>query len=123
MSRLVGKRVILVGGAVFLAAVLIGYGVLHASIQASVRQEIGRAQQAFPRAADPVEALLAVVEADHLAVDQRNRAVWALGRLSDERALPVLIARFHPDHCDHGKELCQHELAKAIERCGGRTGG
>ena len=122
MSRLVGKRVILVGGAVLLAVALIGYAVLHASIQASVRQEVGRAEQAFPQAADPVEALLAVVQADRFAVDQRNRAVWALGRLGDQRALPVLIAKFHPEHCDHGRELCQHELAKAIKLCEGRTG-
>lgn len=118
-----GRRLglIVAGGA--LAAAALGVVIVIGSIQAGVRRETDRALQAFPAVEDPVLALLEVVQSDRFAIEQRNKAVWAVGRLGDERALPVLLANFHPDHCDHGRELCQHELAKAIKLCGGRAGG
>lgn len=37
-----------------------------------------------------VEALIAVVESDQPSFLEKNRAVWTLGQLADERALPAL---------------------------------
>jgi hypothetical protein len=50
---------------------------------------------------------------------ERNRAVWILGRLADERALPALEKNYTGAACDHEHSLCQSELRKAICRCGG----
>jgi hypothetical protein len=65
-------------------------------------------------AGDTVEALKRCVEDHSCTLRERNRAVWALGQLSDRRALPVLREHLTGQPCDHAHELCQHELEKAI---------
>ena len=64
---------------------------------------------------DRVEALLAVVDCDECSLRDRNRAVWALGQLGDERALPGLRRHYTGQPCDHARRLCQRELEKAID--------
>ncbi|MBC8218054.1 MAG: hypothetical protein H8E73_06275 [Planctomycetes bacterium] len=46
-------------------------------------------------------------------------AVWALGYLSDKRALPVLKKYHTGPPCEHDKYLCQREVARAIKLCEG----
>jgi len=64
---------------------------------------------------DHVEALMQFVEDTSHSVRDRNRAVWALGQLGDQRALPVLRKHYSGRPCDHATMLCQHELDKAIK--------
>jgi hypothetical protein len=66
---------------------------------------------------DAVLALMTYVESPNHTLRERNRAVWALGRLRDPRALPLLERHFTDRGCDHGRLLCQHELRKAIALC------
>jgi hypothetical protein len=47
--------------------------------------------------------------------------VWAIGRLSDKNALPYLQTVYTGEPCAHSLYLCQYELAKAINRCGGNV--
>jgi len=68
---------------------------------------------------DVVLALMEYVESPNHTLRDRNRAVWALGRLRDPRALPVLKRHFTDGACDHDRLLCQHELRKAIALCRG----
>lgn len=63
---------------------------------------------------DVVLALMTYVESPNHTLRERNRAVWALGRLRDARALPVLKRHLTDGACDHERLLCQHELRKAI---------
>lgn len=44
----------------------------------------------------------------------RNHAVWALGQMAAEPALPALKAYFDGRKCEHETRLCQHGLEKAI---------
>jgi hypothetical protein len=87
------------------------------AIESSVQNMIATAQQSHPRPGDDVAALMDyVASADH-GLKDRNRAVWALGRLCDRRALPLLQKHYNGQPCDHEKFLCQYELKKAIKNC------
>jgi HEAT repeat protein len=57
-------------------------------IGSSLRQFSRNAQAQFP--GNRVEALIALVKCDSCNRRDRNNAVWALGQLDDQRALPVL---------------------------------
>jgi hypothetical protein len=82
------------------------------SIGLGVRQFSQLAQDQFR--SDRVSALMKMVACDACAMEDRNHAVWALGQLADSRALPVLEKHFTGKPCDHGNEVCQYELGKAL---------
>jgi hypothetical protein len=79
------------------------------------------AQIMFP--GDAVEALIARLESDETTVDEKNRAVWALGQMRDARAVPVLepLTTGESEPCDHSRLVCQYELKKALANCRGET--
>lgn len=85
---------------------LIASGV-HAASEAALRDHPG----------DRVLALIAYVDSSTHTLRERNRAVWALGRVGDPRALPILEKHFTRGTCDHARRLCQYELSKAIKLC------
>ncbi len=63
---------------------------------------------------DRAEALTQVVDCEACALADRNRAVWALGQMTEVRALPVLRKYYDAQPCNHSARLCQYELRKAI---------
>ena len=65
---------------------------------------------------DRITGLTALVECTHCPLPERDMAVWALGELRDQRALPVLKAHRTGAKCDHATGLCQYELGKAIRK-------
>jgi len=71
-----------------------------------------RAQSKFP--GDRSEALMAVVDCPDCSLQDRNHAVWALGQLAEQRALPVLQKYYTGMKCDHERFICQSELKKAM---------
>ena len=87
------------------------------SIQIGLSNACGKAQALYPHPGDDVKALMAWVEADNRSLASRNRAVWALGRIGDPRALPTLKKYYDGKPCNHKERLCQYELAKAINSC------
>jgi hypothetical protein len=70
------------------------------------------AQERFP--GSRVQALAAVVACESCDLSDRNHAVWALGQLADQRALPVLERYYTGEKCDHLHKICQYELQKAL---------
>jgi hypothetical protein len=114
MKRKIGGAAVLV----ILLASLVGVLATRSSITRSIADIAGQARLAAPAAADDVEALMALVADNGLAVADRNRGVWALGQLRDARALPVLES-LRVEVCRHGEDICQHELEKAIALCSG----
>lgn len=72
-------------------------------------------------AGDQIVALMAFVETPTHSLQERNRAIWALGQLGDSRALPFLEEHFTGGPCDHDRALCQRELGKALALCRGGT--
>lgn len=106
----------LTAGGIVVAAIAVG-GVVSATllIRSGVNDAVVEAARAHP--GDDVTALMAYVRSDAHSLHDRNRAVWALGRLADARALPLLEHSYDGGPCDHARRLCQHELEKAIARC------
>jgi len=87
------------------------------SIRSSVKEISSKAVRQYP--GDRIEALIAYVDSENHSLKQRNRAVWALGQIGDERALTTLEKFYTGGPCDHDSRLCQGELQKAIKQCKG----
>jgi PBS lyase HEAT-like repeat-containing protein len=111
----------LVRAALSLAGVAV---VLYVGVSLAVASGVRAAEEAAMRdfSGDRIVALVAYVDSASHTLAERNRAVWALGQLGDRRALPVLEKYVTGGKCRHDRELCQHELAKAVRLCrGGRN--
>ncbi len=66
---------------------------------------------------DCVESLIAYLDDKENGFRSRNSAIWALGQLGDERALPVLkkyYIGYNKEKINRSKELAQLELKRAI---------
>jgi hypothetical protein len=105
--------------AAVIGIVAVGLGSVFWMIRSGVAEDVARAQREY--GGDRVEALIAFVDADQHPLSERNRAVWALGQISDPRALPVLRKHYTGAECQHARFLCQYELKKAIDNCSGST--
>ena len=103
--------------AAVIGIVAVGLGSLFWMIRSGVAEDVARAQR--DHGGDRVEALMAFVDSDRHPLPERNRAVWALGQISDPRALPVLRKYYTGAECQHAMFLCQYELKKAIDNCAG----
>ena len=97
----------------------VGLALTTWSINNGVRERSALAREAHPKAEDSALALMEYISSESHSLEQRNRAVWALGRLGDARGLTVLQSSYSGEQCVHEAFLCQHELEKAIKRCGG----
>lgn len=100
-----------------LLLIVCGLGIGRWQIQSALETWCETAQAAHPHPGDSVAALMDYVQVDSHPLSQRNLAVWALGQARDVRALPVLEGYHTGRPCDHQNDLCQRELAKAIELC------
>ncbi len=111
------KKVLVYGTLSCLAFLLAAFVMICFSIRSSVKKISAEATQQYP--GDRIEALITYVKSENHSLRQRNRAVWALGQIGDERALPVLEKSYTGGPCDHDNLLCQGELQKAIKLCKG----
>ena len=106
--------------AVFFIALLYGSFVgLVWWIRSDAKEFAVRTTEDYP--GDHVETLLALAQSEGRSFADRDQAVWALGILGDDRALPVLTKFYTGRECDHSTFLCQKELRKAIDRCEGKN--
>ena len=105
------------GTALMVVALLGAFLAIGLSIGSGVRDASAASVAAY--GGDRVDALISVVNSPAHSLHERNRAVWALGQLGDERALPVLERYVTGQPCDHARGICQHELSKAIRLCRG----
>jgi len=94
---------------ILLFALLLG---IELMIGTGVRQNLQKAQNRFP--GDRVTALIAVVGCESCNISDRNHAVWTLGMLEDQRALPALEKYYTGEQCSHTSMICQYELEKAL---------
>jgi len=103
------------GAVAVLLLVLLAAGASWAMIEWGIHSAQKSAAAQFP-GRDSTQALIDLVNCENCAMEQRNRAVWTLGQMREERALPVLHKYFYDGPCQHEKNICQHELRKAIKR-------
>jgi hypothetical protein len=86
MSRNIRKRAI--GISVILIIVFLFFSADGWIIGSHVKSFSQMAQEHFP--GDRVSALISMVDCETCDMYNRDHAVWALGQLGDERAVPVL---------------------------------
>ena len=113
----IARKVLVYGILSCLAFLLVAFVMVRFSIRSSVKEISAEATQQYP--GDRVEALITYVNSENHSLRQRNRAVWALGQIGDEYALPTLEKSYTGGHCNHDTCLCQRELEKAIKLCEG----
>ena len=111
------KKVLIYGTSICLTFLFIVFIWSCFSIRSSVKEISAEATQQYP--GDRIEALITYVNSENHSLRQRNLAVWALGQIGDERALPVLEKSYTGGPCDHDNCLCQRELQKAVKLCKG----
>jgi hypothetical protein len=111
------KKILIYGALSCFAFLFVAYLMACWSIRASVKKFSVEATQQYP--GDRVEALMTYVNSENHSFRQRNHAVWALGQIGDERALPTLEKWYTGQPCDHDNCLCQRELGRAIKLCKG----
>ncbi len=115
MGRL--KRKVIGAAVTCFAVCAFAYGICCYSIYGGLKKITAEAFS-IP-GGDKITALAAYVEDESRNLSGRNRAVWALGQIGDDRALPLLEKYFTGEVCSHERFLCQHELQKAIRKCRG----
>ena len=68
-----------------------------------------------------VDSLIKLIQSENYSFREKNRAIWALGQLADNKALPFLyqLDKALPDQikCNHDQYLCRYEVKKAIKWC------
>jgi HEAT repeat protein len=111
------KKVIIYGFLICFTFLFVAYLLICFDINSSVKEISADAIQQYP--GDRIEALITYVDSENKSLMQRNRAVWALGQIGDQRALPILTASYTGGPCDHDSRLCQGEIQKAIKLCEG----
>lgn len=86
----------------------------------SVRNHCQEAQSEYD--GDCVESLISQLNDENRSFRDRNSAIWALGQLGDQRALPVLQSYYVgeiPDREPISGVISQYELKKAINLTSG----
>ena len=68
---------------------------------------------------DELTVLIALAADEGASLRDRNRAVWALGELRDELAIPALERLHVQEGCDHDRLVCQREVRKALAKIRG----
>jgi hypothetical protein len=103
------------------ATVLILYGAGCSLILKGVQRYTQEAKAAYGGAAVP--ALMALAVDENAPYDKRNGAVWALGQIGDERALPVLqelrTGEVQNTPYDSSAYIVQYSVEKAIRQING----
>ncbi len=74
--------------AIIVIVLLLMVAVAELMIGSGVRSFSQIAQAQFP--GKRIDALIAMVDCESCSLHDRNNAVWALGQIDDERALPIL---------------------------------
>ena len=104
-------------GGILILLFLFIFFVTSSWIGFGVKDNCNQAQLQFE--GDCVEALMQTVDADFETNVSKNSAVWALGQLGDDRALPLLESKYtgiiQEEKTPYDVGLSQYELEKAIK--------
>lgn len=100
--------------------IVISYFSMRIWIGGSVKENISYAQDIYQGTAE--DALIEMLIDETISTnDKTHIAVWTLGQLHAEKALPLLKKLYKNDpegetcYGNHDYEICQYELYKAIE--------
>ncbi|MDF7807541.1 HEAT repeat domain-containing protein [Pontiellaceae bacterium B12219] len=101
--------------------VFVLYGIGTRLIFKGVQQYATEAQSMY--GGDAVGALIALVEDESASFESRNSAIWALGQLGSDRALPALGNLNYPTHqeppYDATAYIVEYGVKKSIRQING----
>jgi len=111
------KRIVIIVLASLGACGVVG---VYVWIATAVDGNIDRAQQKYGGSAE--DALIAyLLDSENSARDRTHIAVWTLGKIQSEKAVPILEQLYENDpdgetcYGNHDSAICQYELFKAID--------
>ena len=107
-------------GAIGISICMLFFVVTCTLIGYEVKDMCREAQYEFE--GDCVEAVIALLNDENRSFRARNNSIWALGQMSDERALPVLQSYYIgniPEREPYDVGISQYELSKAIKLASG----
>jgi len=106
------RKIVLTLLIVFVSALIITYSGIRIWIGSDLDEIIEKATELYE--GDTIEALISYLESDDHSLVEKNNAIWALGKLADERALPALNDLVVGDECSHSEYVCQRTLSTSI---------
>jgi hypothetical protein len=113
------KRILTRVFLLFIILVLAGFIGLYVWSESSVRENISTAKSKYPGNAE--EALISfLLDSTNSPHDRTHIAIWALGQIQSEKAVPMLEQFYKNDPegktCKghHDEMLCQYEIYKAL---------
>jgi hypothetical protein len=114
------KKLVFAVGVFILMVLVSSLVLLHAFIGKDVKQNISMAKSLYEGNAE--DALIAFFQDDdNTAIQKTHLAVWTLGQIRSEKALPILKKMYMNDpegetcYGRHHEVICQYELHKAIQ--------
>ena len=107
------KRTIIITGTIVGALLFCFFLVMRIWIGQGIKERISIAKQQYSGIAE--DALIAYMEdSNHTPRERTDVAVWTLGQIRSQKALPLLKKLYTGEPCHHNTELCQYEIHKAI---------
>ena len=113
------KRKVLLIISIIILSVATGLMILHIWIGISVRHNIDMIRESYKGTTE--EALISyLLDEENHCHDRTHIAIWTLGQIRSEKALPVLHDLYQDDpkghtcYGNHDGMLCQYEIHKAI---------
>ena len=113
------KKIIVITVLVLFALLISGYTAIYFWIDSDVKKNIALAKGKYPGTAE--DALLAfLLDTTNSPNDRTHIAVWTLGQIKSEKAIPVLKSLYKNDpegktcKVNHSVVLCQYEIYKAL---------
>jgi hypothetical protein len=116
------KRTLFYTATIGFSIVLLFFIIASVWIGHEVKAQCLLAQAEYP--GDCVTALTAVLDDETRGFKPRNNAIWALGQIGDQRALPLLQSYYTgaiPDREPLDQMISQYELKKAVNLTSGGT--
>lgn len=113
------KKLIAILSLILVTLLLSGYIAIYFWIDSDVKKNIAVAKEKYPGKAE--DALIAyLLDTTNTTHDRTHIAVWTLGQIKSEKAIPVLTTLYKNDPegktCkeNHRYSLCQYEIYKAL---------
>jgi len=106
------RKIVLILLSVIAGALILTYSAIRIWIGSDLDDIITEATELYE--GDTIEALISYLESDDHSLVEKNNAIWALGKLSDERALPALNSLVVGEECNHPEYVCQRTLSTSI---------
>ena len=113
------KRILTILSLILVALILSGFIAIYFWIDSDVKKNIATAKEKYPSKAE--DALIAyLLDTTNTPQDRSHIAVWTLGQIKSEKAIPVLTTLYKTDPegktCkgSHSYVLCQYEIYKAL---------